>query len=204
MKVGIITEGQAEVLALKNIVEKISIEGVQILTPQYVGMHPRATPDTIVRSAQSGLKILSAKNVDSVIVLLDLDSPTDCAATSADDLANCFKKHGYGNVSVVVKNQCFENWLISDPTGLNKMKARFEVTPGFIKLVSPNKADHVGDAEKLINSICTGKRKYHKSKDAINISKHIDPERMSENSRSFRRFLGLAGHPRFKKQSKRA
>jgi len=103
---------------------------------------------------------------------------------------------------VVVKRRKLENWLAADPHALKKMPKRFKVTRSFEKAVSPNKADSVRDAEALLDRIAIG-QSFHKRTDARKIAARQNPLRVAANSRSFRRFLRLAEHPTYAKQSAR-
>ena len=103
---------------------------------------------------------------------------------------------------VVVKNRKFENWLIADPGAFKKLRGRYEITSAFEGAVSPNKADGGTDATGLIKSISKD-RSYDKLKDAVAIVSVADPGTMACNSRSFRRFLRLLGHPDYVAQSLR-
>ncbi|MCH8961998.1 MAG: DUF4276 family protein, partial [Bacteroidetes bacterium] len=106
------------------------------------------------------------------------------------------------DVTVVVKNHSFENWLIADVKALRSLRGRFKVTRSFEKKVIPNKADHVADAEGLLNTIAV-KRPYHKRRDAVHVTAVQEALEMARNSRSFRRFLRDVGHPQYLSQSKR-
>ena len=81
------------------------------------------------------------------------------------------------------------------------VRARFTVTKAFRQSVSSNKA-HVRDAEALLKQSAKS-RAYHKRQDAVAIAREIEPLRAAANSRSFRRFLRVTGHPQYEKQSKR-
>ena len=80
------------------------------------------------------------------------------------------------------------------------MPRRFRVTRAFERKVSPDRADHVADAEALLNSAAQG-TPYHKRTDAKAIAGKQNALRVARNSRSFRRFLRIVGHPRYAEQS---
>lgn len=202
MKIGVIVDGQAESQALCYIFKNISIPGLQLINPLYADMQPKASPEQIARAAHGKLCILQEKNVDKIIVLIDNEDRPSCHIEFAKKIKQAFNKLFDIDVYVVVKYKCFENWLISDPVGLSKLKSRILMTQSFMNYILPNKADNVVNPVKLINEVCN-KHEYHKRTDAIAFAKIIVPDKMALNSRSFRRFLGEVGHSRYLKQSKR-
>ncbi|QWV94885.1 DUF4276 family protein [Geomonas oryzisoli] len=201
MKIGIIVDGQAESQALRFIVDKIKIAGTQIVAPLYSDLQPRATPHQIVRSACGKIEILNAKNVDQIVLLIDLDDRRECHVAFADSINKAISDMKLPNITAVVKNKCFENWLIADHNGISKMVNRFKLSQAFINSVCKNKADNVLKAEELINSIAN-KTKYKKGIDSVEMSKCVDPMNIALNSRSFRRFLRVIGHSKYSTQSK--
>lgn len=201
MKIGIIVDGDAEMEALKLLTERLAIEGIQILTPIYANMQPRASVGQIVRAAVDKLGILKNRQAARVIVLIDRENRTECTGDWAKQLEEAFQKLGHSQVCVVVKNRKFENWLISDVNVFKALSKRYKITVSFKKAIIANKADSVDDAEKLLNSIII-KNAYHKRRDAQKITSAQDIIIMAENSRSFRRFLRLLDHPYYQDQSK--
>lgn len=199
-KIGVIVDGAAESQALKLITQKIYIPDAQILNPLYADIQPRSAPGQIARSVKSKLDILIARQVDQVVVLIDREDRSECPTRLAQDIEGAFRKLGHKNVSVIIKNRKFENWLIAD-VEVFRNKARYKVTNKFIKAVVPNKADSVDNAEALLNQICIG-TEYHKRRDAAQITDLQDVSSIGNHSRSFRRFLRLIGHPDYIAQSK--
>ena len=108
---------------------------------------------------------------------------------------------GVAGVAVAVKNRMYENWLVSDPQALRSMSARFRLTTGQVRSVSNDRADSV-DGLRLLKRIAQGKA-YGKVADAVEIMGRADALRMASNSRSFRRFLRVIGHPSYASQSAR-
>lgn len=202
MNLGLVVDGQAEALALKEITDRISISGQRILTPVYADMQPRATATQIAKSAKSKIDLLRARGADAVLVLIDMENNSGCPGSFAADLRSGFLKHGV-QVVVVVKVRSFENWLIADPTAFAQMPARFNLSRRFERAVAPNKADmhNPKAAIELINSIANGSR-YHKRKDAVAISKKLDVDVAGKNSRSFRKLLRQVNHGDYSGQSR--
>jgi hypothetical protein len=103
-------------------------------------------------------------------------------------------------VHVVLKVRKFENWLIADPEPFKKQPGLFLHTERIENAVVPNKADNL-DAVSLINA-CTKSGDFNKVAIAKQICSRQNPEDAAKNSRSYRRFLRVVGHPRYINQSK--
>ena len=202
MKVGIVVDGDAESQALRLLAERIDIEDAQLLTPAYANMQPKSAPGQIAQSAKSRVDILLNRNADKIVVLIDREDRDECPPKFAKLIEQVFRKLGYDEVTVVVKNRTFENWLIADIKALKSLRGRFRVTKSFEKKVSPNKADNVRDGEALLKAIAID-RKYHKRRDAKAITTIQEALEIARNSRSFRRFLRVIGHPQYLSQSKK-
>ena len=203
MKVGIVVEGNAESQALKVLTRRIKIDGVQFLAPAYADMQPKSAPGQIAGKAIKKVKIQRDRGADLIIVLIDREENSQkCPPEFANQIKHAFTKLGYNDIRVVIKNRTFENWLIADVEALKQMPGRFKVTKTFERTVSPNKADNVVDAEELLNKIAI-KHRYHKRRDAARITAVQEALNMAKNSRSFRRFLRLVGHPQYLQQSKK-
>ncbi len=199
MKIGIIVDGDAEMKAFRCLTERIGIQGVQLLKPIHADMQPKATAGQIAKAAEDKLGILRSKKADQIIVLIDRENRQECPGKWKDEIEMAFSELGYSQVKVVIKNRKFENWLIADAGVFKKLRARYQMTE---PLVAPNQADNVEDAEKLLNKI-TVKVEYSKGRDAAQIAALQDYLEVARNSRSFRRFLRLIGHPHYKDQSKK-
>lgn len=203
MKIGLIVDGSAEVNAISAMVQNFTIPNVQFLNAIYADMQPKATPAQIARSALGKCQILLARKVGLIVVLLDREDRNDCPSSFALAIQAAFAALGIQNIAVVIKDRQFENWLIADPDGLAMgLPARMNITPAFIRSVSPDRADLVDNPEDLLNRICI-RAEYHKRHDAISIARVVDPIRTAMNSRSFRRFLRVVGFPSYQTQSRR-
>ena len=202
MKIGILVEGSAELEALKLLTERIKIEGIQLLSPIQASMQPKSAPGQIARVAAAKLGILKTKKAERVIVLIDREDRPECSGGWAVEIEAAFKRLGHQHIKVVIKNRKFENWLIADVGVFRKLKARYKVTEKFEKSVVPDKADTVADAKALLDQIVI-KHGFHKRRDAAQVAALQDHLEIGKNSRSFRRFLRLIGHPHYKDQSKK-
>lgn len=203
MRVGIIVDGDAESLALRNLTRRITIPGVQVADPIFAPMQPGASPARIVAAAKGRLETLvHLRRVNKVLILIDREARSECPGEWATSLCSCFHAAGYRLVSVIIKNRKLENWLISDTDVFRRARSRYRLTPAFVRTVEPNRADSVDDAEALLNSIVIGST-YHKRKDAAQITSLQDPMTIAQHSRSFRRLLRVLGDPSYKDQSRR-
>lgn len=199
MKIGIIVEGTAERQALEEIVAKINISGVSIINPLFASIEPKETPKQIAKAAESRIKILQSKQVDKIIMLIDLENLDTCPGDRASEIKNVFCNMAY-NVDVIVKNKCFENWLIADIDALEQLK-NFKGAKNLKNKVN-NKSDSLSALAELKNiKKINVKESYHKANDGFAISQKLDPLRIAKNSRSFRRFLRVLEHPAYIDQS---
>jgi Domain of unknown function (DUF4276) len=103
------------------------------------------------------------------------------------------------DVLVVLKDMAFENWLIADIDAISTMSARYSLSKAAIDAVAPDKADRVNGYRWLMKAT---DGTYDKKRDAKRILAAAQPSRIAANSRSFRRFLRVLGHPAYKAQSK--
>ena len=203
MKIGVVVDGDAESQALKLILRKIEIGKRQFLDPAYARMQPNSPPGQIALRAIDRLKVLKSRGAKRFIVLIDCEAPERCPPGFARSIEQALDGKGWPDVDVVVKRLTFENWLIADVDALKEMTARWKVTRAFQRKVSPDKADNVNDPKGELNKIARKGREYEKRKDGLAIAEHQQPLRVAANSRSFRRFLRVAGHPAYKSQSRK-
>lgn len=188
MRVGIIADGQAESQALGFLVERMRTQGCLPLKPLYADMQPYAPPAQIVRASESRIKVLAQRDAERFLVLLDREQNESCPGEFAHRLQATFQKSGYLNVSVVIKNRAFENWLVGDPAALRGIggKNRVDVSDRIVERIRSSGADGVNGLAVLNGCIKDG---YCKRSDAIEICKRIDPATVADNSRSFRKFM---------------
>lgn len=204
MKVGFIVDGEAEYRSLPILISKISTS-YQLVRTLRADLQPYSTSAQIAREVKIKSRILAAKQVDLAVILIDQENKEVCAGSWATEIeASCYHsciEAGIKHFAVVIKQRCYENWLISDLSALSKSPKRFQVTGAHYKQVQPGKADNV-DAQKLLRSLVQGPS-YDKIGDAVKIASHSDPILMGQHSRSFRRFLRTIKHPDYQEQSKR-
>lgn len=194
MKIGIIVDGSEEQSTFGIVVSKIQIEGIHIVKPLYASIAPKATPLQIAKAAESRIKILHATGVQKIIVSIDLEDLNECPGSRAKNLEEAFSKLGYKNISVVIKNRKFENWIIADIDNLKGHKL-FNVSNSMEGRLK--NCDSIQDAVKELNKMKGVNGYYHKTKDGNSLAKSINPLNIAANSRSFRRFMKLIGHPNY-------
>jgi len=174
-----------------------------LLTPLYADIQPMAPLGRIAGAIESRLPILRGRKAEGIVILLDRETRGECPGELANALVN--KLHaacngiGVQHISVVVKNTCFENWLVSDPGAIGQLKARFRNAES-VKRAVAGKADTV-DACTLLKRAAIGDA-YDKVADAVRILSKAEPLEMAVNSRSFRRFLRTVDHPQYVAQSR--
>ena len=200
MKIGVIADGVAEVVALKELFRRINIDRVSVCDPLYADMQPHSTAGQIFKAAEGRLAILNGRGCNKIIILIDREDRQDCPGEMAGSIASAFHFNGHKNVVVVVKNRAFENWLVADMSALRATAARkYEIREGLIDRIRNSGADNVSAINLLENCVRGG---YSKRRDAIEICKIVDPTVVAENSRSFRRLMRVMGDARYRHQSK--
>lgn len=190
MRTGIISDGSAEAQALEYLFARMRCNNFNPLKPVYADMQPYSPIPQIVRAAQSRIALLSQRGAERNLVILDREGNADCPGDFALRLRNEFVKKGVQNVAVVMKNRCFENWLIADmPSLVRGAHRRIAVNERIIERISKVGADNVNALAILNDCVKDG---YNKRRDAIEICKIVDPEVLARNSRSFRKFVSVA------------
>lgn len=206
MKVGLIVDGDAEFASLPHVLSRIDSKHEVLPRVLKAPVHPLGGPGKIARAVMPAVRIFVAnKGVRKVVIILDREQQGECCGTVAEDITEAVSKLCKNDglrvdVSVVLKDRTYENWLVSDPGALRASSGRFRVSAAFARKVQPNKADTV-DAGKLIKTALS-KGSYDKVEDGVRIMKAADPLRMGSNSRSFRRLLRVVGDRAYSKQSK--
>lgn len=202
MRLGILVDGQAEFRALPELLPKIESPHT-LLAPLYADIQPFAPIPQIVGAVRTKLPILRGRRAERVLVLLDMESRAVCPGVWAGDLEAALNRDctssGIQQFYVVVKNSCFENWLVSDITALQRMPKRFSLSATTVRSIQPNKADRV-NAQRILETAAQGDG-YSKTADAVRILSLAEPLAIAANSRSFRRFLRRLDHPRYLDQS---
>ncbi|MBV9277642.1 MAG: DUF4276 family protein [Candidatus Eremiobacteraeota bacterium] len=173
-------------------------------------LHPCAPIGTLIRICRETLRTMKAKHVDRAIVLLDLDGRAPCPAGWAREfqaeLTASVGTEVPDGVFAVIKNQRFENWLIADTAAVNRL-AKFNLSNADENQIRHN-ADGV-DAPEILRAAAqraSSRRHrrytYDKISDAQALFSLAEPLQTAAASRSFRRFMRVAGCPRYSAQSK--
>jgi hypothetical protein len=191
----------SEFAALAELSERLAdATGNAVVKPVRASIHPCAANGAICRACMAAARILIGKRVDVIVILIDREDRDQCPGAIAQALANaCQQAIPTVTVEVVVKNRTFENWLVSDIEQLAQHRARFKVSRTAIANVNSDKADHVNGLA-LLKAAAVG-ASYDKVSDSKSIMRRARLERMGANSRSFRRFLRVMGHPCYQQQS---
>jgi hypothetical protein len=205
MKIGFIVDGEAEYRSLPSLLRQIERESQHVLlNPLLAKIQPLAHVPRIVAAAAPAIKILRGKHAQKIIILLDRENREVCPGAWAVEITRALaEKYGdYGGVAfgVVVKDSCYENWLVADTSVFTKLPKRFALSDAAVRKIQPNKADRI-DAQKLIKDAARGDA-YHKIADARQIMALAHILGIAANSRSFRRFLRMLDHPRYRDQSR--
>lgn len=201
MRIGLIVEGQAEFDAIPRLATQLSaITSATFVGPLFVRVDPTARPEQIAQGCQNALVVLERKRTQRIVLLLDREQQPICCGIRCSVVADALKRKTTVPVDVVLKDRTFENWLIADLEAIKALPGRFKPSRTALRQVSPDKADAVDGYRWLENA---SDRTYDKRKDAIRILERADVDRIAGNSRSFRRFLRVVGHPAYAAQSRR-
>lgn len=204
MRYGLIVDGEAEYRALPLLIPRISTNATFVGPPLRVGVHGACPVGQIVGAVDSRLRILRAKRVERAIVLLDRESAAECAGGLATSIGRALASVAAREelvVEVVVKDRMLENWLVADARGLRRMRARFNIASGLARRITNDGADRV-EALEILRSAAL-RDSYDKVADAVRIARQADVGLMGGASRSFRRFLRVAGCGEYSSQSAR-
>jgi hypothetical protein len=191
----VVTEGDSEYKALPNLFEQLrnDVGDLEFIKITKLPVQPDGPPEKIKRECSKLAAIFKAKNVDLVVLLLDREQQPESAGVVALRIQETVAAAFVSNLSVVLKDRDFENWVIADVEALAGLPGRFDITPGFRRSVSPNKADRVSALAMLKKASKTGD--YDKIQDADRVLSRASIDRIGANSRSFRHFLHVLGHP---------
>ncbi len=204
MKIGLIVDGVAEVQSLPKLYSRLNTPH-HIVKTLKADIQPFAPLPQTASRVRAQVPILTAKGVELIIILADSEENNPlCPVQWAQQLTALLNKPlgskaGY-RFAVVVKNSCYENWLISDSALFSRMPKRFQLNASHLRSIVPNKADQL-DAQAILEAAVQG-GEYNKVKDAIAIMTHADPLAMAANSRSFRRLLRAIESPAYIGQSR--
>lgn len=201
MRIGLIVDGQSEYRSLDLLLKRIEIPNV-LVGVLLSNIQPHAPTPQIAKAMVGQIRILAHRQANMVIALIDREERPTCPGQWASEIAQALSRSyaSYGiRFGVVVKDTCYENWLISDTAVFRAMPRRFNMSSADIRRIAPNKADKV-DAQAMLKGAAISEA-YSKVEDAVRIMALADPLRMAANSRSFRKLLRELQHPKYKDQS---
>lgn len=206
-RIAVLVDGESE-QALGYLNQALAKEtGNTFIKPVVMGVNGMSRPERIAAACLNRVQIIESRvgNLDKILVLLDREANSMCPGLLHEIVENAInlkmERLGGRDVSVVIKNVKFENWLIADVRALRGLVGRFQLSKGQLQAIAPNRADTVADAEALLKA--AAKRPgYHKTRDAAEIMKRADAMRIAANSRSFRRYLRCVSYPAYKDQSR--
>jgi Domain of unknown function (DUF4276) len=197
VKLGVVVEGHSEYKALPEICPQLkSACGASMVRLLRADYDPLAPPARIVKACESRIVQLAERGCVAAVVLVDRERRTEKCAAIAQELERAFSDGDFSiPVHVVVKDKCFENWLVADLAALRQLRKRFQISNGMARKVEPDRADRA-DALALLKQAAKGSA-YGKVDDAKRIMEKASIDLMASHSRSFRCFLGRLGDPRF-------
>jgi hypothetical protein len=199
-RVGVIVDGDSEYKALPQLFRRIPDINCQVIGTLLAPIPPTATPGVIARSCKSGIEILTRKQANDIVVLIDREDDMDCPGERALAIGSRLTVPANIRGYVVLKDRMFENWLVADLNALKAFPARYKITPAVERKVVQGKADSV-DALRFMKDVTNPS--YAKTRDSKKILEAADPMSMAENSRSFRRLLRILGSAAYKHQTLR-
>lgn len=201
MRIGFVVDGKSEYRSLAKLFPQLScLTGNTFLRVVRADIQPTAPFGAMARACKPRLVELEGRRADRIIILVDREQRVECPGEFAVALGRSAQTMVDTKVGVVVKNRCFENWLIADLDALGCQPGRFRVSASMKRRVTPNKADLI-DALPEIKAAVLGD--YDKVADSERILANADVSRCALHSRSFRRFLRLVGVPAYRDQSAR-
>lgn len=193
-------DGQSEYQSLPLITAKIGAADVRFLRTLCAPIQPYASAGVIARACRSPIEQLAQRGATDVVVVLDRETRSDCPGNWATEILGKLEIPADCQGWVVIKDKTFENWLIADIDALKASPRRFDVSDSVERKIKPDKADSC-NALRLLKNIT--RPSYSKVSDSKIILAAADPLKVAENSRSFRRFLRISGHPSYTLASRR-
>jgi len=206
LRIGFVVEGDAEYAAFPLLLPKIQTRHTLLKRALKAQVDPVAGLGKLVRGLMPSVRTLVLqRKANLVVVVLDREQQTGCPGNLGAKLrtalvAECGRENLTVKIEVVLKDRMFENWLVADVDALRSMPQRFSVPQTFANQVAPDRADRA-DATRLLKD-AVKKGSYDKVEDAKRVIGAAEPLRIAANSRSFRRFLRVAGSPSYAGQSR--
>jgi hypothetical protein len=169
---------------------------IQLISPLRAAVDPLSPTPVLTAGLQTAIRLSIARGAHQIIVILDRENTEISAADRARVLELSLQEALDKNIRVVIKDRCFENWLIASPEAFVAQRARYSHPDRIAKQVQPDRADLVRNPCALINSAIS-KGEYDKTNDAPKILARSNLDSLAANSRSFRRFLAVLGDPAY-------
>lgn len=206
MRIGFVVDGFAEYESLADVLRKVDTPHVLVTQVLRADLQPSAPIGQIAREASKKVRdLVVRRGVHRVVVLIDREQNASCCGDYAQQLAaairtHCVRTSTAVEIRVVVKDRMYENWLVADPEAFQQLSARFD--PLILQRgARGDRADRVEALALLKRAVV--KKQFDKVPDAARITPHLDPLRMGEHSRSFRKLLGVVGCSAYTAQTKR-
>src|SRR5438876_930400 len=130
MKIGLLVDGDAEYRSLPEIYDRLrSLTPHQLLKPLRADLQPLASVAQIVTEVRKMAPVLIKKGAELIIVLLDRENRDVCSGRWAEEIATNLNLTIASTISqtracqfaVMIKNSCYENWLVSDVNAFSKI-----------------------------------------------------------------------------------
>jgi len=199
MKYGVVVEGVSEFASFDRIYGQLRDQtGNQFLKPLKADIQPGAPVGVVVRQCIKWVRQMHERGADHVVVLLDRERRGGCPGVAARSIEAGLAAADL-QASVVLKNRMYENWLLADIDALKALSGRFSISKSTVRAVQPNKADNVDALQLLKRSVKNGS--YEKVEDSKRILAKASVANIGLHSRSFRRFLRIAGDGTYGAQS---
>ena len=207
MRIGFLVDGQSEYQGLPQLLNNCVSPHDLIKGVLLAHVHPEGPAPTVANQLMKKVPVLRTKNINRLIVLLDHETSQKCPGDRAEEIESNLNRRilsaGLGfDAKVVMKFRCLENWLLADVETLKSFGDTFDVSNAPVNLITPNKVDNIPNPIQLIKRCCRSVHSYDKISHSKLILSKANPEKIAENSRSFRRFLHLIDHPLYSTQSR--
>jgi hypothetical protein len=186
--IGVVTEDKGAIPALPELFVQLRrlCGNAQILNPFFADVDPKCPVPRLCAGLAPRVKQPFARGASFVLVLLDLEDLDICPGARAIQIQNGLKQHVDGNVRVVLKRRCFENWLIAD---LDAIRSQVKLFPAAQRIsYPPGQADEV-DALQAVKDAAGRRSAYSKTYHPRRILAKASVETMAANSRSFSKFV---------------
>jgi hypothetical protein len=193
--IGLVLEGQTEYKSLPEMLDRL---GIHYTRPSCINgqAEDASTTDVVKYLILPHVRWQLQKNVDIVVVVVDLERRQCSAGAFRDTLRNEIVRQLRDSepsaptekVRVVVCNRTFENWLLADPGGMGRSALIEKDLTRAVECHSDQK-----DALPLLKSAFRRKRRYVKALHGPELAKYIRVEDAEVHlcSESLREFIEI-------------